>query len=116
MKAKRREISLCAGRVRNDVRGGATFMSELKLRLPRREDGEINSPLRYFLRGALEEFVDQSLIGLGLLGGEAAKLGEETRSDADGDELFGVAGPRPTDTAGATELFASRFRDVGEVD
>jgi hypothetical protein len=29
------------------------------------------------LRGALEEFVDQSLIGLGLLGGEAAKLGEE---------------------------------------
>jgi hypothetical protein len=38
------------------------------------------------LRGALEELVDQSLIGLGLLGGEAAKLGEETRSDADGDE------------------------------
>jgi hypothetical protein len=37
--------------------------------------------LRYLLRGALEEFVDQSLIGLGLLGGEAAKLGEETRSD-----------------------------------
>jgi hypothetical protein len=34
--------------------------------------------LRNFLRGALEEFVDQSLIGLGLLGGEAAKLGEET--------------------------------------
>jgi hypothetical protein len=33
--------------------------------------------LRSFLRGALEEFVDQSLIGLGLLGGEAAKLGEE---------------------------------------
>jgi hypothetical protein len=34
------------------------------------------------LRGALEEFVDQSLIGLGLLGGEAAKLGEEAQSDA----------------------------------
>jgi hypothetical protein len=33
--------------------------------------------LGYLLRGALEEFVDQSLIGLGLLGGEAAKLGEE---------------------------------------
>jgi hypothetical protein len=45
------------------------------------------------LRGALEEFVDQSLIGLGLLGGRAAKLGEEARSDADGDELFGVTGP-----------------------
>jgi hypothetical protein len=34
-------------------------------------------PLRYFFCGAFEEFVDQSLIGLGLLGGEAAKLGEE---------------------------------------
>jgi hypothetical protein len=33
------------------------------------------------LRGALEEFVDQSLMGFGLLGGEAAKLGEKTRSD-----------------------------------
>jgi len=38
------------------------------------------------LRGALEEFVDEGLIGLGLFGGEAAKLGEETRSDADGNE------------------------------
>jgi hypothetical protein len=45
--------------------------------------------------------VDQSLIGLGLLGGEAAKLGEETRSDAHGYELFGVAGPQAADTAGA---------------
>jgi hypothetical protein len=34
--------------------------------------------LRHLLGGALEEFVDQSLIGFGLLGGEAAKLGEET--------------------------------------
>src|SRR5258708_37912793 len=93
--------------------GGATFMSELKLRPPRREDGEINSPLRYFLRGALEEFVDQRLIGLGLLGGEAAKLGEETASDADGDELFGVAGPRPTDTPGATGTLATKFRGLG---
>jgi hypothetical protein len=33
------------------------------------------------LRGALEELVDQSLIGLGLLGGEAAKLGGK-REDA----------------------------------
>jgi|ERR1700674_677170 len=72
--------------------------------------------LRYLLRGAFEELVDQSLIGLGLFGGEAAKLGEETRSDADGDELFGVAGPRPTDAAGVAELFAGRLRDIGEVD
>jgi hypothetical protein len=35
--------------------------------------------LRNLLRGAFEERVDQSLIGLGLLGGEAPKLGEETR-------------------------------------
>jgi hypothetical protein len=41
------------------------------------EDGELNSPLRNLLRGALEEFVDESLIGLGLLGGKAAKLGEQ---------------------------------------
>jgi hypothetical protein len=60
--------------------------------------------------------VDQSLIGLGLLGGEAAKLGKETRSDANSNELFGVAGPRAADTAGAAELFAGRFRDIGEVD
>ena len=33
--------------------------------------------LRCVLRGALEEFVDQSLIGLGLLGGEAAQHGSE---------------------------------------
>jgi hypothetical protein len=33
-------------------------------------------PLCNLFRGALEEFVDQSLIGLGLLGGEAAKLGD----------------------------------------
>jgi hypothetical protein len=30
--------------------------------------------LRHFSCGALEEFVDQGLIGLGLLGGEAAGL------------------------------------------
>jgi hypothetical protein len=34
--------------------------------------------LRNLFRGALGELVDQSLIGLGLFGGEAAKLGEET--------------------------------------
>jgi hypothetical protein len=72
--------------------------------------------LRYLFRGAFEEFVDESLIGLGLLGGEAAKLGEETRSDANGNELLGVAGSRPTDTAAAAEFFAGRFRDIGEVD
>jgi hypothetical protein len=38
----------------------------------RGEDGELNSPLRNLLGGALEEFMDQSLVGLGLFGGEAA--------------------------------------------
>jgi hypothetical protein len=39
----------------------------------------LSAALRDLSRGALEEFVDQSLIGLGLLGSEAAKLGDETR-------------------------------------
>ena len=34
--------------------------------------------------------MDEGLIGLVLLGGEAAELGEDARGDADGDELFGA--------------------------
>ena len=60
--------------------------------------------------------MDQGLIGFGLLGGEAAKLGEETRSDANSNELFGVAGPWAADAVSAAELFAGRLGDIGEVD
>ena len=35
--------------------------------------------------------MDEGLVGLGLLGGHAAELAEELRSDANGDELFGVS-------------------------
>src|SRR5271163_3405452 len=42
--------------------------------------------------GFFEEFVDQGLVGLGLLGGHAAELAEKFWGDADGDELLGVAG------------------------
>jgi hypothetical protein len=69
--------------------------------------------LRNLLGGAFEEFVDQSLIGLGLLGGEAAKLGEETRRDANGNELFGVAGARAADTAGAAASLRSERKASG---
>ena len=72
--------------------------------------------LRYLLRGALKEFMDQSLIGLGLLRGEAAKLGEEARGDADGDQLFRTSGHGPANAASLAEFFAGGLRNIGEVD
>jgi hypothetical protein len=83
------------------------------LRPPKRGHGELNSPLRDLFCGALEEFVDQGLIGLGLLGGEAAKLGEETRRNANGNELFGVAGTRAADAAGAAASLRSERKASG---
>jgi hypothetical protein len=50
--------------------------------------------LSNLLGGAFEGFVDRSLIGLGLLGGEAAKLGEETRGA--GCEMLPETAPMPT--------------------
>ena len=40
-----------------------------------------------FAGGFFEEFVDQGLVGFGLLGGHAAELAEKIWGDADGDEL-----------------------------
>ncbi len=64
--------------------------------------------------------MDKGLIGLGLPGGEAAELGEQTGSDANGDELFGVAGLWPTgraaDTGGTAEFFIGGLRDIREID
>ena len=57
-----------------------------------------------FAGGFFEEFVDKSLVGFGLLGGHAAELAEKFWGDADGDELFGMAGGGAADSAGATEL------------
>ena len=45
-----------------------------------------------FAGGAFEEFVDEGLIGLGLLGGHAAELGKEARGNTDGDQMLGVTG------------------------
>ena len=50
-----------------------------------------------------------------MLGGDAAELAQKSRGDADGDELFGVAGDRAADPACATQLGGTRFRDLREV-
>jgi len=68
-----------------------------------------------FLRGAFEEFVDESLVGFGLFGGQAAELCEQTGSYPNGDELFGVPGFGAPHAAGATEFFVSRLADIREV-
>ena len=66
--------------------------------------------------GAVEEFVDEGLVGLGLFGGEAAEAFEERGVDANGDELFGVGRFGAADAAGAFQLFGDGFGDVAEVD
>jgi hypothetical protein len=60
--------------------------------------------------------VNQCLIGFGLLAGEAAQLGKQLGSNPNGDQLFGVPGPGPADSAGATEFLTTRLRDIGEID
>jgi hypothetical protein len=57
-----------------------------------------------FAGGFFQEFVDEDLVGLGLFGGHAAKLAEKFWGDADGDELFGVAGGGAADSASAAEF------------
>jgi hypothetical protein len=73
-----------------------------------------SSLLRDLLGGALEEFVDESLIGLGLLGGEA---GERTKSRSlspfgmtPAEVASDYVGPKgPTHKAGGTEGEARSF-------
>jgi len=62
--------------------------------------------------GFFEEFVDEGLVGFGLLGGHAAELAKQLRGDANGDELFCVSRNRAADSAGAAQFGISRFRDV----
>lgn len=52
------------------------------------------------------------MVWFGLLGGHAAELAEKFWSDADRDELFGVAGGGAADAAGAMQLGGRRFGDV----
>jgi hypothetical protein len=50
-----------------------------------------------------------------LFGGHAAGLTEKFWGDADGDELFGVAGGGATDSASTAEFGSGRFGDVREI-
>ena len=45
-----------------------------------------------FAGGLFEEFVDQGSVGFRLFGGHAVELAEKFCGDANGSELFGVAG------------------------
>jgi len=60
--------------------------------------------------------VDQGLVGLGLFGSHSAELAEKFWGDADGDELFGVAGGGAADSASAAEFGGGRFGDVREIE
>ena len=72
--------------------------------------------LGYFAGGFFKEFVDEGLLGFGLLGGHATELAEQLRGDADGDELFGVSRSGPANSASATQFGVGRCRKVGEVE
>ena len=71
-------------------------------------------------RRALQQLVNQRLIWLGLPGGEAAELSEQSRSDANRDELFGVAGLRSAGRTAhascAAQFFGGGLRDVRKID
>jgi len=75
-----------------------------------------NSGLGDFAGGFFEEFVDEGLVGLGLLGGHAAELTEQLRGDANGDELFCVSRSGAADSAGAAQFGIGRFGNVGKVE
>jgi hypothetical protein len=65
-----------------------------------------------FAGSALQKFVDEGLVGLCLLGSQAAELSEKPRSNADGNQLLGVAGQGPAHATRAAELLVSGFRSV----
>jgi hypothetical protein len=67
------------------------------------------------MNSAFEDFVYVGLVGLRFLSGEATKFVKDLRSDADGDQMFGVAGDRTTNAAGARGLFVGGFRNIGKV-
>ena len=59
--------------------------------------------------------MDHGLVGLLTAARETAKAGEQSRIDADRDELFCVRGFGPTDAAGALELSVRGFRNIGKI-
>lgn len=68
-----------------------------------------------FAGGFFKQFVDESLVGFGLLGGHAPELAEQLRCDANGDELFCVSRSGAADSASATQFGICGFRNVEEV-
>ena len=60
--------------------------------------------------------MDKGLVGFGLFGGHAAELAEKFWGDADGNELFGVAGGGAADSASTAEFGWGRFGDVREIE
>ena len=69
-----------------------------------------------FAGGFFEEFVDEGLVGLGLLGGHTAEPAEQFRGDANGDELFSVSRSGAADSTGAAQFAIARFGNVGEIE
>ena len=60
--------------------------------------------LRDSAGGFFEEFVDEGLVGFGLLGGHTAELAKQPRGDANGDELFCVSRNGAADSPGAAQF------------
>jgi len=60
--------------------------------------------------------VDVGLVGLVLVGGEAAEACEYLRLDPDGDELFSVSSRWAPDTASKAELSICRFGNIRQVE
>ena len=56
------------------------------------------------------------MVGFGLLRGHAAKLAEQLRGDANGDELLGVSRDGAADSASTAQFGIGRFRNVREVE
>jgi len=73
-----------------------------------------------FRRGALQELVDQRLVGFVLLCREAAQLRQQPRGNANRDELLGIArlgsSYRPSHAPRPSELLIGCFRDVAQVE
>ena len=72
--------------------------------------------LRGGFGGGLEEFVNQRLVRLSLLCRDLAKLRKQPRVEANGNELFGLAGFRAANATSALQFCIGRFGDVRKID
>jgi len=72
--------------------------------------------LRYFAGGVFQEFVNQGLVGFGLLGGHAAQLAEQPGRNADGNQLLRVASHGPADAARTAQFLRRSLGYIGEVE